>query len=113
MMIVDWQEELAGLSAEQIAKGVKAIPEEWPPMVGEFKRLCLGTSTDDVHHTAAYIPFRKQGDAMALPKKADKGKAKQALANHRRMLSGQLGARERQRQLDDAKRLLFGGDHHG
>lgn len=113
MTVADWQEQLAGLSGDEVSKGLSSLPQTWPPSVDEFKQLCLGTSTDDVHHTAAYIPFRKQGDVKALPQKADKGKAKQALANHRRMLSGGLDAREKQRQLDDARRLLFGGDHHG
>lgn len=113
MTVADWQEQLAGLSGDDVSKGLSLLPKTWPPSVDEFKQLCLGTGTDDVHHTAAYIPFRKQGYVKALPQKADKGKAKQALAKHRRLLSGEVDAREKQRQLDDAKRLLFGGDHHG
>lgn len=113
MTVADWQEQLAGLSGDDVSKGLNSLPKTWPPSVDEFKYLCLGSSSDDIHHTMAYIPFSKQVDKAALPQKADKAKASKAVSMHRHLLSGQMDARERQRHVDDAHRLLFGGDSNG
>lgn len=37
----DWSRELAGLTGEAIAYGLEHLPEDHPPTVAQFKRLCL------------------------------------------------------------------------
>lgn len=40
----DWAHELGGLGTVAITHGLMHLPDEFPPSVGEFKRLCLGRS---------------------------------------------------------------------
>lgn len=115
MMIADWQEQLAGLTDEQIIVGLDHLPKSWPPTVDEFRVLCTGgdVSKGLSHNTAAYIPFIPERERKGIEKKADKEKAHSALGKAKAMLSGQVSAREQRRQLDDANRILFGGDQDG
>lgn len=115
MMIADWQEQLAGMTDEQIMVGLGNLPKSWPPTVDEFRVLCTGgdVSKGLSHNTAAYIPFIPERARKGIEKKADKQKAHSALGKAKAMLSGQVSVREHQRQLDDANRILFGGDQDG
>lgn len=108
-MVSDWQSRLAGVSDEQIMRGLDNLPKDWPPTVDEFRLLSMGgdVSKGLSHNTAAYTHF---GRELLLVKKADKAKAKSALGRQREILSGGSSVRDRQRALDDAERLLFGGD---
>lgn len=110
--MADWQHGLAGVTDEQILQGLESLPKTWPPTVDEFRELCLGEVSGDGwrHNTAAYrmLPSRR-----LLEKKADKAKAKSELGRAKAVLSGQLSPRERQRQLADANRVLFGGEGDG
>lgn len=114
-MIADWQGRLAGLSDEQIIVGLDNLPKDWPPTVDEFRVLCTGgdISKGLSHNTAAYIPLIPSRAGKQVEKKADKSVAKLALGNVKAMLSGAVSPRERQRHLDDANRILFGGDGDG
>lgn len=110
--MADWQGRLSGLTDEQIIVGLENLPNDWPPTVDEFRVLCTGgdVSKGLSHNTAAYIPFVR---TLSLEKKADKSKAKQAMGRAKDILAGALSGRERMRQIDDAERILFGGDHDG
>ncbi|WP_430009863.1 hypothetical protein [Methylophaga lonarensis] len=108
LAIADWQEVLGGLTDEQIVHGLHVLDSDWPPSVTEFKKLCLGAQPAEgwEHNTAAY---RMVSGQRGIEQKADKGKAKAALAQARQLMRPQ-NPREKQRQEADARRLLFGGD---
>jgi hypothetical protein len=57
----EWAHGLAGMTGEQIRRGLDSWQEPWPPSLPEFKRACIGA--DNPHNTAAYKRFPK-----ALPK---------------------------------------------
>lgn len=110
LTVADWQGLLAGLSDEQIKAGLDKLPNDWPPTAGEFRALCVGSQGPWQLRTAAYLPMDR---SHLLEVKPDKGKAQAALVKAREFLSSSLSARERQRRLDDANRLLFGGEYDG
>lgn len=61
MMLADYQNELAGLTDEQISNGLKHLPKGWPPEVKEFRELCTG-----VDESKAAID--KQAHTMLKPR---------------------------------------------
>ncbi|WP_417511405.1 hypothetical protein [Methylophaga sp.] len=105
-----WIKALRGLSRQQIRHGLDNLVGDYAIPPHKFREICLQPKGGSMHNTLAYKTFDK---SKAIELKPDKDKAKKALSGHRRILSGQLDAREKQRQLDDARRLLFGGDHNG
>ena len=108
LAIADWQEQLAGLSDQQIADGLKALKTDWPPSAHDFRRLCEGKQEKEhwQHNTAAY---RLKSGVQMLEKKADKDKARSALSKARQMMQS-TDPREKARIEADAKKLLFGGE---
>lgn len=108
MAIADWQEQLAGLTDEQIAMGLRNLETDWPPSVHEFRRLCEGRQEKEhwQHSTAAY---RQESSLQMLEKKADRHKARSALSRARQMMRS-TDPREKARITADAKKLLFGGE---
>lgn len=44
--VAEWAEVLAGLSGEQIAKGLATWREDWPPSAPEFERACGMTAEE-------------------------------------------------------------------
>lgn len=80
----EWAEGLAGLDQRQIAHGLKAWKEDWPPTLPEFRKACIGEQAGLSHNTAAYKRF-----PPALPKpKADPEIVKAELAKMRKMVKG-------------------------
>ena len=41
-MTTEWSQTLAGLTGEQIAKGIDNLPAGWPPDAITFRGLCTG-----------------------------------------------------------------------
>lgn len=41
-VVIEWSQELAGLTGAQIKTGVDNWKEAWPPSSAEFKKCCLG-----------------------------------------------------------------------
>ena len=69
LAVSEWGRRLAGLSGEEIKRGLDTWTDKWPPNVESFRAACLGR--DNPHGSAAYKPFQR-----ALPKqKADKARA--------------------------------------
>jgi hypothetical protein len=58
MAINEWSEGLAGLTGEQIKKGLTDWQEPWPPSLPEFRAACEGSS-DWEHKSEAYKETRK------------------------------------------------------
>jgi len=50
----EWAHEIAGLTPEQIRRGLDNLPKDWPPTAGEFRDLCLGVSDAHKENAAAY-----------------------------------------------------------
>lgn len=115
LTVADWQGRLSGLTDEQIIVGLDNLPNDWPPTVDEFRLLCTGGDVTKglSHNTAAYIPFIPERTQKGIEKKADKATARSALGQAKMLLAGQVNAREQQRQVDDANRILFGGEQDG
>ena len=84
-MVKDWQEELAGLTQEQITRGYENWQENWPPCVQEFKNICL--KEDDKHggrdFTPPYLREQPTFEAPRLESDQAKEQAKQ-LRQHRK-----------------------------
>jgi len=87
LALVDWQEELAGLTSGQITYGLANLPKSWPPTSGEFKDLCEGKKETWQHNTAAYLPLEK---SKALPAPRNKKLARKALAKIKLTLKGNI-----------------------
>lgn len=85
LAVADWQEELAGLTDEQIIIGIAALPKSWPPTSGEFRDLCEQKSAEWAHNTAAYKPFDR---SKALELKADPALARAELEKSKKLLRG-------------------------
>jgi len=51
-----WAEKLAGLTGEQLKRGLDAMSGSFPPTVTEFRELCIG---DALHNTGAYKDFER------------------------------------------------------
>lgn len=75
----EWALQLSGLTGEDIARGLAAWSDEWPPSAPEFKKACRQ------YVTAAHRPFDK---SKALEHKPDPEKAKEAIDEMRRRLKG-------------------------
>ena len=58
LAVIEWSEGLAGLTGEQIKKGLTTWASEWPPSLPEFRAACEG-SEDWQHKGAAYVESRK------------------------------------------------------
>ena len=79
--MAEWSHGLAGLTGEQIRRGLDTWQEAWPPSLPEFRRACMGT--DNPHNTAAYKRF-----PPALPKpKVDPAVAAAAIAKMREAMA--------------------------
>lgn len=83
LALEDWSEQLAGLTAEQIAHGFDVMACEYPPTATKFREYCTGQGSDGKHNTAAYrVNFTHQRitrqDRM-IEKKQDKTKGREAL----------------------------------
>lgn len=52
--VTEWSEQLAGLTGEQIKKGLTDWNGDWPPSSEEFKKCCLGKYTDEFK--LGYVP---------------------------------------------------------
>ena len=50
----EWARELAGLTGEQIRRGLDSLPKDWPPTAGEFRELCTGVSETHKENAAMY-----------------------------------------------------------
>lgn len=59
----EWRRGLAGVTGEQIRRGLATWDAAWPPTLPEFRKACLGIADDWEHRGAAYRRFQK-----ALPK---------------------------------------------
>ena len=57
LAVVEWGQELAGLSPEQVRHGLESLEGDWPPSAPGFRKACLG-GADARHQSAAYRPFR-------------------------------------------------------
>lgn len=80
--MAEWSQGLAGMTGEQIKRGLDTWDSQWPPSLPEFRAACRGESADWAHRGAAYRPFRK-----ALPKpKANKTLVASQLAKMREVL---------------------------
>ncbi len=84
--MAEWAERLGGLDGEQIARGLQTWHGDWPPNVEQFLAACQGAAKGLSHNTAAYKRFPR---ALPKPKTADPGIAKGALAEMRRVMSGE------------------------
>lgn len=63
-MMAEWRDGLAGLTADQMRRGLDTWDCDWPPCLPEFRRACLGQHAGDWQHRGpAYKPF-----PPALPK---------------------------------------------
>lgn len=60
LAVTEWSEQLAGVTGEQVRRGLAVWDEDWPPSSPQFRKACLG-SAGSLHNTAAYRPF------VALP----------------------------------------------
>ena len=73
--VCEWSEQLAGLTGEQVKKGLNSWSSDWPPSCTEFRSACLNKG-GDLHKFGAYKLFKK------LPKPAgDRDIAASHLAN--------------------------------
>lgn len=75
-----WTVTLSGLSEKQLKVGCDLIlnsGKEFPPKLPAFKQLCLTRSLDDYLHD---IAMEDKARAAALPKPANKKKAKEFIA---------------------------------
>jgi len=85
-----WQQDLAGLSDEEIKTGLSALPKSWPPTSGEFRDLCEQKEPMWQHNTSSWRPFPKieSLDMSAEAKAKRKKVAKSKLAECKRILKG-------------------------
>jgi len=80
--MTEWREGLAGVTAEELKRGLEAWQESWPPSLPEFRAACLGKSETWEHTGDAYRRF-----PPALPKpKADREQVEAELAKMRECL---------------------------
>lgn len=49
-----WARKLAGLTGDEILRGLDNLPPGWPPTAGEFLQLCQGRGQNE--HGLNYIP---------------------------------------------------------
>lgn len=70
-----WQEELAGLTADEIATGFKNIPDDFAPSPKKFRKLCLA------NNMGAYKAYEKEKIV-----KSDPEKAKQAMKDIKKIM---------------------------
>ncbi len=70
----DWANELSGCTAESIAWALDNLPEDKPPSVSQFKRLCVNRP----QYAQRELP----------PPKADKEKVRALLAKARAAITG-------------------------
>ena len=55
--VQEWADGLAGLSGEQIKRGLITWREPWPPSLPEFRAACLGRSAGGKNeHGLDYVP---------------------------------------------------------
>lgn len=52
----EWSRKLAGLSGEEIKRGLDDWNEDWPPSADEFRKCCLGTRNRKNDHGLDYVP---------------------------------------------------------
>lgn len=50
----EWSEQLAGLTADQIKRGLDSWKEGWPPSAPEFREACLGKRANE--YGLDYVP---------------------------------------------------------
>lgn len=75
----EWRQGLAGMTGEQIKRGLETWDGEWPPSLPEFRNACTGHRDDWQHRGQAYKRFH-----LELPKpKADPAIARAELAKMR------------------------------
>lgn len=80
LAVTEWSEQLAGVTGEQVRRGLAVWAEDWPPSSPQFRKACLGAS-GNLHNTAAYKPF------VALPRPPrDMALAGDALEGMRKLL---------------------------
>lgn len=70
----DWANELAGMSSAAIAYALDHLPDDKPPSVSQFKRLCINRP----HYAQPALPAPK----------ADKEKVRAMLAKARASITG-------------------------
>ena len=75
--IEEWSKGLAGLTADQIAHGLKSWQSDWPPSMSEFVKACKDIKA------ACHKPFPK---LEVL--KSDKITAKEAINNMKKLYLG-------------------------
>lgn len=82
MAHAEWSARLAGLTGEDIKRGLDTYRGEWPPTVEQFRNACLQTQDADYEHRRMYQRFPK-----ALPKpKANPEIVRRELAKMREAL---------------------------
>lgn len=82
LALQEWGERLAGLSPDEISRGLSSWAGSWPPNVEEFRQACEGHDTDWEHRGQAYRRFPK-----SLPKpKADARLVAEEIAKMRGIL---------------------------
>lgn len=80
LAVDEWGKVLAGVTAEQVKRGLLEWDRDWPPSALEFRKACLGKG-DALHNTAAFKPF------VRLPKpERDVQVANDAIAAMRKSL---------------------------
>ena len=78
-----WSEGLAGVTGEQIKRGLEGLKGDWPPSLPEFKKLCLYTR----YQHPAHVEFYKKKSIDSDDLKAHRKKiALNALSNIRDIL---------------------------
>lgn len=69
-----WSERLAGLTDEQLKRGIDSLPDKYPPTSRQFRKLCI-ESDDPLHNSGAYkplppaLPYKKTEQEISEGKK--------------------------------------------
>lgn len=95
----EWSRGLAGLTGEQIARGLADWQSEWPPSLPEFRDACLGKRRALNEHGLDYVPqhLRKSTAAERDPRKllssTERDERRQHAREHIAGLRASLSAR--------------------
>ena len=105
LVIADWARGLAGFTPTQIRHALDHLPDDSPPLLGQFKGLCAGAPRP----AQPQIPERVQADparvGRELQRMADTQAA--AMAKNRLQWAHDLQERDRAERLTEAQRRAY------